>query len=371
MQKAPGTAASRPRRPSSSADRGVATRRTSWRTLARRLLVTVSAALVLLVLTELADPLLDLRLAQVAYYAIAVGGLTVLLGLNGQISLGHGAFMMIGCYVAALLLRAENPLPLVLVLALSILVTAAIGVVAGAAAARLSGPYLAGATLALAVGLPALTSRFPGLLGGDNGLSVPPQAPPGFLGADFPLERWQAWVSLAAALITLLSLANLAGSRIGRTLRAVRDDEVAASLAGIDVARTRVVAFVISAACAGLAGGLLAFVDSLAAPGAFSLALSLALLTGVIVGGQFSLMGAVYGSILLVLLPVYAGSFSDRLHLPTDVTANLPLAVYGVVLIAVMLALPGGIDGGARRALAAFRLLRSRSRAQPAIDDRE
>lgn len=362
-QKVATPAVSRPAPPSGPPGRGPRRSPLSRSPLLRRLLVTLGAAIVLLAVTGVADPLLDLRLAQIGLYTVAVAGLTVLLGLNGQISLGHGAFMMVGCYVAALLLRAADPLPLVAVLALSVVATAAVGVLAGAAAARLHGPYLAGATLALAVGLPGLTARFSGLLGGDNGLSVPPQPPPGFLGADFPLERWQSWVALAAALVTLLVVANVAGSRIGRTFRAVRDDPEAAALAGIDVARTRIFAFVISTACAGLAGGLLAFVDSLAAPGAFSLALSLGLLTGVIVGGQRSLAGAVYGSILLVLLPVYASGLSGLLDLPTNVTANLPPAIYGLVLIAVMLAFPGGVDGGIQRVLAAVRDARTRSRA--------
>lgn len=338
--------------------------RTLWQsTLGRHLLIALLAGIVLFGITLVIAPLQDLRLATIAYYTIAIAGLTVLLGQNGQISLGHGAFMMVGAYTAGLLLRAGNPPPLVIVLPVCVIVAAAVGVLAGAAAARLRGPYLAGATLALAVGLPALTSRYAATLGGDNGLTVPAQPPPDFLGADFPLERWQAWIALASALLTMLILANLARSRVGRTFRAVRDDEVAAAIAGINVARTQVVAFVVSAACAGLAGGLLAVVYSLAAPGAFSLALSLALLTGVIVGGLGSLAGAVYGSIVLVLLPVYGTKLSSLLHLPTNVSANLPLAIYGVVLIVVMLAFPGGIQGGLQRALGAFRTRRARSHA--------
>ena len=132
-------------------------------------------------------------------------------------------------------------------------------------------------------------TKFSGFLGGSNGLTVTPPIPPASLGATFPLERWQAWIACLAALATYVLLANLVRSGYGRAFRAVRDDEVAAQLAGFHVARTQITAFVVSAACAGLAGGLLVVVTSLVAPGAFPLTLSVALLTGVILGGTGSL----------------------------------------------------------------------------------
>jgi branched-chain amino acid transport system permease protein len=224
------------------------------------------------------------------------------------------------------------------------------GVLAGAAAARLRGPYLAGATLALAVGLPAIAQRFPHFLGATNGLTVVPPTPPAALGETFALERWQACIACLAALLAYVILANLGRSRLGRDFRAVRDDEVAAELAGLHVARVQVLAFVVSAACAGLAGGLLVVVTSLAAPGAFPLALSVGLLTGVILGGLGSLAGAIWGAAALTLIPTWADDASQALGLPTDVQANLALAVYGAVLIGVMLAAPRGIQG----ALGAF-----------------
>src|SRR5580693_8923782 len=129
--------------------------------------------------------------------------------------------------------------------------------VAGVAAARLRGPYLAGATLLLAVALPSLALSDNSLFGGVQGLTVVANTP-AFLGASFPLTRWQAWLTCGCALIILVLLANLARSRVGRSWRAAGDDEVAAALAGLNVARLRVLAFVVSAACAGLAGALLA-----------------------------------------------------------------------------------------------------------------
>jgi branched-chain amino acid transport system permease protein len=285
-----------------------------------------------------------------AYLFCAVAGLTVLTGLNGQISLGHGALMAVGAYTTAKVLgdSGTGP-PLVVALALATLAGALAGVLAGAAAARLRGPYLAGATLTLAVGLPALSQRFPHYLGADNGLTVVPPPPPLWLGETFPLERWQACIACLGALIVYLVLANLTRSRLGRSLRAVRDDEVAAKLAGIDVARTQVLAFVISSACAGLAGGLLVVVTGLAAPGAFALVLSVQLLTGAILGGLGSLLGAAVGAALLVLIPQWADDLSNGLNLSQGVQANLSLAIYGLVLILLMPLAPHGIAGALGR----------------------
>jgi branched-chain amino acid transport system permease protein len=319
-------------------------------TLLRHVAIALAAGVVLFALTSALGSFDDLQIATMAYYFVAVAGLTVLTGLNGQISLGHGALMAVGAYTTAKLLgETGTGVPLAVALLGAVVVTALVGVVVGAGAARLRGPYLAGATLALAVGLPAIADRFPKFLGASNGLTVPPPTPPAALGATFPLERWQAWITCLAALIAYVLLANVVHSRLGRAFRAVRDDEVSAELAGLHVARTQVVAFVVSAACAGLGGGLLVVVTSLAAPGAFPLALSVALLTGVILGGLGSLMGAVWGAAALVLVPTWADDLSKSLSLSSNVQANLSLAIYGLVLIVVMLAAPRGLQGALRR----------------------
>lgn len=292
----------------------------------------------------------NLQLAQISYTAIAAAGLTVLSGLSGQISLGHGAFMAVGAYATALLLTNQQwPLPLVLILATAI--TGVVGLVVGVAAARLRGPYLAGATLALALGLPTLAS-YHGLsdqLGGANGLTVAPSPPPDALGADFPLERWQAWICGLCLVITLFLLANLVTSRIGRDMRLLREDEDAAALSGVRVARTQVLAFSVSAACAGLGGALLAWVNSLAAPGAFPLTLSLSLLTAAVLGGLGSLAGAVYGSVIVTLLPTWSTDLAQSAHLSQSIYANIPLVVYGLVLFVVIVLFPGGIQAGVIR----------------------
>jgi branched-chain amino acid transport system permease protein len=320
------------------------------RTLVRHTLGAAAAIAGLAILTGALSPYRDLQVAQMAYIVCAAAGLTVLTGLAGQISLGHGAFMAVGAYATALLLNHRH-WPLAAVLAAAVAVTAVAGLVVGIAAARLHGPYLAGATLALAVGLPGLASYEPlaGLLGGHNGLSVTPSPPPLALGEEFPLERWQAWVSCLAAVVTLWLLANLTRSRFGRSLPATRDDEIAAALSGIHVSRVRIATSVVAAACAGLGGGLMAVVSTLAAPGAFPLTLSMQLIAAVVLGGLGSLAGAVWGSVILVLVPGWASDLATSAGLPHNVESNLPAAIFGTVLIIVTLLFPRGLQGGLRR----------------------
>src|ERR1700682_2919075 len=183
--------------------------------------------------------------------------------------------MAIGAYTASLLLKDHHQLPVIIVLLISVLSSGVIGIVFGYAAARLRGPYLAGATLTLAVALPQVATRYKSVFGGESGLSVPPSVPPDWLGADFPPERWLAWIALAAGVVTVALLRHPLRGAPGRASKAVRDNEAAAALAGIDVARTQVLAFVISAACAGLAGALLAYWSGVTAPAGFTLSLSL------------------------------------------------------------------------------------------------
>jgi branched-chain amino acid transport system permease protein len=304
-------------------------------------------AVVIVVLSIKLSTFRDYQIAEIATEVTAVAGLTILTGLSGQISLGNGAFMAIGAYTTALLLLHFATWPFIAVLVIAAAATAAAGAVVGMAAARLRGPYLAGATLLLSVALPSIANAYQGTFGGDQGLNVVFTAP-AFLGVNFPLTRWQAWVCSAVALVTLVLLANLSRSRVGRNWRAVRDDEVAAALAGVNVARARVLAFVVSATCAGLAGSLLAVITELVAPGAFTITLSIALLAAAVIGGLGTLAGAVWGSLVIILVPTYATDVATSHGLSTSVAANIPIAAYGVVLILVMLVFPQGIQGGVR-----------------------
>jgi branched-chain amino acid transport system permease protein len=327
-------------------------------TLLRALLVVAVAAVVLVTVTLNVDAYRDSQIATGAYYFAVLAGLTVLAGTSGQISLGHGALMAVGAYTVALLVTNQGWALLPALIA-AVVVTALVGVPLGVAASRLRGPYLAGATLAFAVGLPALADKFPATFGGENGLLINPPTPPSFLGADFSLERWQSWIACAGALVVLFVLYNLIHSGIGRSMRAVRDDEISASLCGLRVGRTQTTAFIISAACAGLGGGLLAVAINLAQPGAFPLQLSLSLLTGVVIGGLGSLVGAIWGAALLVLLPNWTNDIAHSFSLSQKVSANLPLAVYGLVLIGAMLLWPAGIQGGIHALAGRARALRA------------
>jgi branched-chain amino acid transport system permease protein len=341
-------------------------------TLLRHLVVLLVSAVLAVLLLESTDLGFNAQIGYVAFYAIAAGGLTVLTGLNGQISLGHGALMAVGGYTTALLLDVEEPLPLAVIFLAAIALTSLVGAVVGVAAARLHGPYLAGATLALAVGLPGLALYFNETLGGEQGLTVStPDRPEWFTeiirtlsGGSPSGVKWIAYISVACLLLTYFLLANLMRSRVGRTWRAVRDQEVAAELAGINLGAWRVTAFIVSAAAAGLAGAVLALVVRLTAPTAFTIVLSLSLLTAIVIGGLGSLLGALIGSVLLVFLPRYLRDAGEALDMDAAQAAEISYVVYGVILVLVMLFAPAGLVGSIRLAWMKQRARRSAARAR-------
>ncbi|MFB9321388.1 branched-chain amino acid ABC transporter permease [Cryptosporangium minutisporangium] len=326
-------------------------------TLLRHLLIAVVIGVVVVIATYQITPFRNYQLATIGAYLCVLPGLILLTGFNGQISLGHGALMACGAYTVALVqdaLGGEAQWHLLVSVLSGVATATVLGAVIGVAAARLHGPYLAGATLAVAASVPAVTTTFDGLFGGDAGLSFAMAPAPESLGLYFPFERWQAWLALLGAGVTMLLLTNLVRSRFGRTLRAVRDDEVAASLAGIHVARVQVLAFVVSAAGAGLGGALFAVLAQSVSPGAYGLTLSLNLMLAIVLGGLGGLRGALWGAIVLVALQPLADaatrgfSFSPEVQQRLDGT--LPLAVFGLALIVVMTTAPGGIDGLVSRA---------------------
>ena len=325
-------------------------------TLLRHSLLMLLAFVGIALLLETLDPFRASQLAAMAYYVPTVAGLTVLTGLNGQISLGHGALMAVGAYTTALMLEAESPLPYLLILLASVFTTSLVGVVVGAAASRLHGPYLAGATLALAVGLPGLALYFAETLGGEEGIRVsPPDAPVWvedvaffITGNDLTGTKYLGYLGWALALIVLVLLSNLVRSRYGRLWRAVRDDEVAAELSGINLGRTRVLAFVVSAVAAGVGGSLLAIVTRLAGPTSFTIVLSIFLLVAIVIGGLGSLLGAVLGSALLVFLVPFVTNVGLDSGLTSAQAANIAPLAFGIVLIVVMLAAPQGVVGTIR-----------------------
>lgn len=347
----------------------------AWRhTLVRHTVLAVLVLLVAVVVLISLDDFRNRQLTEVAYIALAAGGLTLLTGINGQISLGHGAFMAIGAYTTALLLQdPENALPLPVILLTSLVVALLVGVLVGIAAARLHGPYLAGATLTLAIAVPGIARQFSDTLGGEQGLQVTsPEAPAWFLDAAFFLtgtepstSQYYAILGWTLLVLVFFVLANLIRGRVGRRWAAVRDDEVAAEVAGINLARSRVSAFTVSAAVAGLAGALMAVQIRLAAPTAFELTLSLSLLTAVVLGGLGTLSGAVIGAVILVYTLRIATDVGLAQGLDSIAAAELAPLVYGTVMILVILLAPAGLVGSLLRWRAARAAKRADRRSPP------
>lgn len=334
-------------------------------TLPRHLL---GAALGLVVVVLVLQGVSDFRrfqLAEMAYLGMAIGGLTILTGVNGQLSLGHGALVGIGAYTTALLLPdrdATTPLPLVVLAAVA--VTLAVGAAVGAAAARLHGPYLAGATLALAIAVPGIAVYFKDTLGGEQGLRIVSPQIPGWAddaayfitGQDLTISGWVAFMSWTTLIVTFVLLANLSRSRVGRRWRAVRDDEVAAQLAGIHLGRARVSAFMVSAAAAGAAGAMLGLSVRLAAPSSFNLTLSLTLIAAVVLGGLGSLTGALLGAAMLTFLPQVVTQVGVDAGLGDIQAAELAPLVFGLVMVLVVLLAPAGLFGSVHQAVVRRRI---------------
>jgi len=319
--------------------------------------IAIGAALTVLAIggTFLLDPYWNFQLATIAATLCAAAGLTILLGHSGQLSLGHAALMAAGGYGYALTVNALTDagivgLPRFLIgLIAAIALAGALGWLLGLAAARLRGPYLAGVTLALVIAVPAVATVFSGVLRGDQGLQIAFEPVPEFLSTLIAVEQWQAWVAIAVAGVVITWLVILTRGRLGLRMRAVRDDEIAARLGGVHAGRTKVAAFVVSAVSAGAGGAVLCFVTQSVSPGAYTLAFSLLLVVAVVLGGLGRIGGAVIGSVLIVMLPWLIGAAVGAFSLPAEVqqrlAGNLPLLVFGALLVIVMLVIPAGLAG--------------------------
>jgi branched-chain amino acid transport system permease protein len=298
--------------------------------------VAVALGAVLLVLPLVNSPYQVERFSRSIVLALAVLGLVVLTGWSGQISLGHGALFGIGAYTSALLVvDAGWPQPV------TVLVAAAAGLLCGAVAGlpalRVSGIYLALVSLTMATVFPTAIQHFASVTGGTQGLSVPaftswfPSLAP---------DQWGYYVALAIAAPLFLLVHNLGRSRVGRALRAARDNEIAATAMGVPVARYKIVAFAVSGGLTAVAGSLFIliqpfpYLDSRS----FTIALSISLVTGLVVGGARSVAGA-----------ALAGLFLDRAPSLVEGVAHLDGSAtnvfYGGLLVLLMFVLPGGIAG--------------------------
>ena len=295
---------------------------------------------ILFLLSNRVDELRVYQGASIAIFVIAIASIILLTGYSGQISLGHGALMAIGAY-SATLARNELHLPIVLSFFVAVLVAAIGGALLGAAAARLTGPYLAGTTLALAIGLPSLANQF-SILGGEQGLLFDVGYPPISLGESFTQYKWYFWIAGLSALISMWLLSNILRSRYGRNWRAGRSNEVAAQLSGIHTGRSKILAFTISAGIAGLAGALLSMTIGTVSPSAFPLALSFSLLTGAVLSGVTTLSGVMIGAVTLVAIPEITDVVANRIGSSENITTNLPGFMVSTLLIIAVLFVPNG-----------------------------
>jgi branched-chain amino acid transport system permease protein len=274
----------------------------------------------------------QLTLAMV--YAIALMGLNMLVGYNGQVSLGHGAFYAIGAYVCAVLIDKAD-WPYWATIAPAGFVCLAFGYVFGLPALRLTGNYLALATLALGVVTPQVLKHkaLEDYTGGFSGIVISkPKVP-----FDLPInqDQWLYFLTYAIMLVLFLIAYNLLRGRIGRAMIAIRDQPIAAEAMGINSAIIKTSTFGVSAFYTGVAGALSAIVVQFVSPDSYDFFLSISFIVGIAVGGFASISGAIYGALFILLVPNFAGALSK----------SAPWAIYGVLLIVAMYFMPTGVAG--------------------------
>jgi branched-chain amino acid transport system permease protein len=301
--------------------------------------VIAALAVALLVLPFALSNYHVFQATMVIVYAIALLGLNLLIGYNGQISLGHGAFFAIGAYTTAILV-AKTGMPYWATVPLAGAICLVAGFLFGLPALRLEGLYLALPTFALAVATPQLLNyqRVAPLTGGVQGIMFDKPDAPSLIPLDN--DQWLYFFCLAVAVPLYVIGWNLLRARTGRAIVAIRDHHMAAGAMGIDNAFYKTATFGVSAMYAGIAGSLGAIVTQFVAPDSFPIFLSLSFLVGIVVGGVASIPGAALGAIFIEFVPNVASAISDA----------APWAVYGVVLIAAMYLMPAGLAGVLRAA---------------------
>ena len=277
------------------------------------------------------------QLTLVLVYAIALLGLNILTGYNGQISLGHGAFYALGAYCAAILMDKANAPYWATVPAAGVVCLVA-GFLFGLPALRLEGLYLALATFALGVAMPQLL-KYHALekwTGGVQGIVInKPDAP---FGLPLNADQWLYFFTLAIMLIMFILAWNLLRGRIGRALVAIRDQHIAAEAMGIHNALYKSLAFGVSAMYTGVAGALGAIAVQFVAPDSFNIFLSIVFLVGIVIGGLGSIAGAVYGALFIQFVP----------NIADEISKAAPWAIFGVFMIVFVYLMPTGVAGALR-----------------------
>jgi branched-chain amino acid transport system permease protein len=280
------------------------------------------------------------QFTRVAIFGIAIAGLNVATGYVGLLSVGHSAFFGIGAYTTGVLVVTYEWSPLSTIPA-AFFICLLVGFLVGLPALRIRGLYLAMVTLAFGVAFPEIVGQFEGLTGGSEGMTIRRQQlrPPEWSG--FTLgerTQWLYWLSVAVLLIVMLIIHNLVKGRYGMAMIAVRENEIAASASGINIAVVKTATFGVSGAITGVAGSLFAmYIGSLFAEGSFTLLAGITLLIGLVIGGEATRMGPVVGAAAVVFLPYYTSSLGQ---------GQGAAVLFAVALIAVIFVAPAGIVGG-------------------------
>jgi branched-chain amino acid transport system permease protein len=285
----------------------------------------------------------------VLIYAIALLGLNILTGYNGQISLGHGAFYAIGAYCAAILMDKYG-VPYWATIPVAGAVCLAAGFLFGLPALRLEGLYLALATFALGVSLPQLLKyrHVEGWTGGVQGITITKPDAPEFvaaLGITLNQDQWLYFFTLAVGAVMFLLAWNLLRGRIGRAMTAIRDNHVAAETMGVNNALVKSLTFGISAMYTGIAGALSAIAIQFVAPDSFNIFLSITFLVGIVIGGLASISGALYGALFIQFVP----------NIADEISKAAPWAIFGLFLIGFVYLMPAGVAGAVRMGVARLR----------------
>ncbi len=281
---------------------------------------------------------------QIAIAAIGAIGLNILVGYTGQISLGQGAFMAVGAYTAGLL-TLRLGMPWGASLALGCLATAAVGTFFGIPSLRLKGLYLAIATLAAQEIIEWVVTHWTALTGGTEALVL---SAPRLFGVRLNTDFNFYWIAVGLAGATALFTANLFRSRVGRAFLAVRDQDVAASVIGVNVFRHKLLAFAVSSFFVGLAGGLIAFYRNIVSWERFTLETSIIYLAMIIVGGLGTIRGSLLGAALITLLPAAINNVGRALQGSAPALAtvlpHVQQAVFGLVIILFLVFEPEGLS---------------------------
>ena len=272
------------------------------------------------------------QFTQVLIYAIALLGLNLLTGFNGQISLGHGAFYGIGAYTTAIMIDRWS-VGYAWTIPVAGLICLVVGFLFGRPALRLEGLYLALATFSLALAVPQVLKYFENWTGGSQGIVLSkPKAPFGLKLTD---DQWMYFFTLGVTIVLFVLAWNLLRGRTGRAIVAIRDNHIAAEAMGVNNALYKSVTFGVSAAYTGIAGALSALAVAFVAPDTFNVFLSITFLTGIVIGGFATISGAIWGALFIQFVPNWA----------QDISKAASWAIFGLFLIGFMYVMPRGIAG--------------------------